>query len=113
MSDELYPDFDASDEDPDTGEPQVVVREETVGIAWGFVAFLVFATLIAVFIIQNIEPTQVTFLWLEFETSLGFVITITILFTLVADQVVSFFYRRRKRAQRRRSRRSPDDGEVG
>ena len=111
MSDETRAAFD-SDNGTDAGhdeEPRVVIEEDTTGIAWGFVAFLVFATLLAIFIIQNNEQVTVRFLWITIEMTVGIIMTLTVLITLMGDQLVSFLYRRRKRRDRRQAR---EDGQT-
>lgn len=80
--------------DPAPG-PQV--DEDTIGIAWGLVAFLVFIALLATFIVQNGSIVAVKFLWLDIQMKVWVLLTVTILLTLSFDQVISLIYRRRKR----------------
>ncbi len=70
---------------------------QSLGVAWGFVAFLIFAAVVAIFIFQNNEAIPVRFLWYDFSLNLWIVVMGIVLFTLIADQVVSLFWRRRKR----------------
>lgn len=70
---------------------------ESLGIAWGFVISLLSASMVAIFIFQNNETIPVRFLWLDFSVSLWLVIMAVVLFTLIADQLVSLSWRRRKR----------------
>ncbi len=82
---------DASIEELDPNPPQ------TLGVAWGFVAFLIFAAVAAIFVFQNNEAIPVRYLWYDFSVDLWVVVMGIVLFTLIADQVVSLFWRRRKR----------------
>jgi uncharacterized integral membrane protein len=74
--------------------------EEPLGIAWGFIAFLLGAALLAVFVIQNTEEIQVEFLFWDVTLSVGVIFTLVVLVTLIFDQLVSFLYRRSKRKKR-------------
>jgi uncharacterized integral membrane protein len=70
---------------------------QTLGVAWGFVAFLFLAALVAIFISQNNEAIPVQFLWFEFSLNLWIVVLGIVLLTLIADQLLSLSWRRRKR----------------
>jgi uncharacterized integral membrane protein len=101
MTDDRPPDeFEGSEEGEPSFDAGPPARPESTGIAWGFVAVLILALLVAVFIVQNDEPIGVEFLWFDFEMSIWIVVLAVILITLVADQVISLFYRRRKRKSR-------------
>jgi uncharacterized integral membrane protein len=87
-------------EDPieeSTSYPRI---DEPLGIAWGFVAFLLGAALLAVFVIQNTEEIQVEFLFWDVTLSVGVIFMLVVLVTLIFDQLVSFLYRRSKRKKR-------------
>lgn len=71
--------------------------EDTPGIAWGLVAFLLGATLLAIFVVQNTEEILVEFLFWDVTMSVGVVIMVVVLVTLTFDQVISLLYRRSKR----------------
>lgn len=99
-----FPDQDADqfeEPHPDTVSVENIGEQdsipETTGIAWGFVAVLLLAILVAIFIVQNDEPMAVEFLWFDFQMSIWVVILAVVLITMIADQVISLFYRRRKR----------------
>ncbi|HEY5890010.1 MAG TPA: hypothetical protein VIW94_04850 [Acidimicrobiia bacterium] len=85
------------------GDPDAPIDElepnppQTLGVAWGFVAFLIFAAVAAIFIFQNNEAIPVRYLWYDFSVDLWVVVMGIVLFTLIADQVVSLLWRRRKR----------------
>lgn len=102
MSDEFDQGFDESE--PDLVAEQLSAREEKLGIAWGFVAALVFASLLAIFVVQNTEEITVEFLWIELRMSVWIVIMIAVLLTLIFDQLISISWRRRRRKERRRTR---------
>lgn len=91
---------DESAESPAPGSEPTHPRDEPLKIAWGFVTFLVFAALLAIFAIQNSEKVAIEFLWLELELSVWVIVVAVVFLTLVFDQIVSFFYRRRKRRVR-------------
>jgi uncharacterized integral membrane protein len=74
--------------------------EDTPGIAWGFVAFLLGAALLAIFVIQNTEEILVEFLFWDVTMSTGVVIMVMVLVTLTFDQVISLLYRRSQRKKR-------------
>lgn len=82
---------DAPVDDLKAGAPQ------SLGVAWGFIAFLFLAAVVAIFIFQNNEAIPVRFLWYDFSLNLWIVVMGIVLFTLIADQVVSLFWRRRQR----------------
>lgn len=111
MSDDLHRGFDEAPEEE--GPAIAVPEEEKLDIAWGFVALLVFAALVTVFIVQNSEPTRVEVLWTNFEMSLGLLIIIVVLVTVVFDQAISFLYRQRKRKARKLARQSGSKGADG
>lgn len=71
--------------------------EDRPGIAWGFVAFLVGAALLAIFVTQNTEEILVEFLFWDVTMSIGVIIVVVVLITLTFDQVISLIYRRSKR----------------
>lgn len=88
---------------PQAEEPDSEISkdpDERTGIAWGFVAVLILATLVAVFIVQNNEPIAVEFFWFDFAMSIWIVVLAIVLITLIVDQVISLFYRRRRRQTR-------------
>lgn len=99
-------DFERSFEEPQFEDvpEQLAPREESLGIAWGFVAALLFVSLIAVFIVQNTDEMAIRFLWLEMRVSVWIVIMVAVLVTLIVDQLISIAWRRRRRKERRRSR---------
>jgi uncharacterized integral membrane protein len=74
--------------------------DDPLGIAWGFVAFLLGAALLAVFVIQNTEEIQVEFFFWDVTLSVGVIFMLVVLATLIFDQLVSFLYRRSKRKKR-------------
>ena len=74
--------------------------DDQPGIAWGFVAFLLGAALLAIFVVQNTEQILVEFLVWDVKMSIGVVIMVVVLVTLTFDQVISLFYRRNKRKKR-------------
>lgn len=96
-------DGEQRDESKGPAEPIVPIEEQTVtqrqssGIAWGFVAFVVFVALLAIFIFQNADSVTIELLWLQLDLSLWMVVIAIVLLTLIFDQIISFFYRRRKR----------------
>lgn len=98
MTDEHLDEF--SESPGEAIEDQLPRREDPLDIAWGFVAFIFFAALLAVFIYQNSEPVAVEFLVWSMELSVWIVVMTVVLLTLIFDQIISFFYRRRKRRER-------------
>lgn len=74
--------------------------DEPLGIAWGFVAFLLGAALLAVFVVQNTDETRIEFLFWDITMSAGVIIMLVVLLTLTFDQLISFLYRRSKRKKR-------------
>lgn len=74
--------------------------EEPPGIAWGFVAFLLGAALLAIFVVQNTEQIRIEFLFWDVTMSVGVIIMLVVLVTLTFDQLISFLYRRSKRKKR-------------
>lgn len=98
MSDQ--PDNDGFEQSDNTDAPLDELKPnppQSLGVAWGFVAFLLFAAVVAIFIFQNNEAIPVRFLWFNLSLDLWIVVMGIVLFTLIADQVVSLFWRRRKR----------------
>jgi uncharacterized integral membrane protein len=91
---------DYSDLDPIEEVVPAPQPEDTPGIAWGFVAFLLGAALLAIFVAQNTEQVVVEFLFWAVTMSIGVVILVIVLVTLTVDQAISFFYRRSKRKKR-------------
>jgi uncharacterized integral membrane protein len=87
-------------EDPIEESTSYPRTDEPLGIAWGFVAFLLGAALLAVFVIQNTEEIQVEFLFWDVTLSVGVIFMLVVLVTLIFDQLVSFLYRRSKRKKR-------------
>lgn len=87
-------------EDPIEESTAYPRADEPLGIAWGFVAFLLGAALLAVFVIQNTEEIQVEFLFWDVTLSVGVIFMLVVLVTLIFDQLVSFLYRRSKRKKR-------------
>lgn len=75
-------------------------REEPPGIAWGFVAFLLGAGLLAIFVVQNTEQIRIEFLFWDVRMSAGVIIMLVAVVTLTFDQLISFLYRRSKRKKR-------------
>ena len=90
-----YSELEPIDEELFTESP-----EDTQGIAWGFVAFLLGAALLATFVVQNTEEVLVEFLFWDVTMSIGVVIMVVVLVTLTFDQVISLLYRRSKRRKR-------------
>lgn len=105
MTDELRNSFD--ERDPEDLDEKAAAHEERLGIAWGFVLFLLFASLLAVFIVQNTEEIVVEFLWVDVTVSVWIVIMVAVLLTLVFDQLISMSWRRRRRRDIRRKREEP------
>jgi uncharacterized integral membrane protein len=100
MTDEPRDGFeDLEPEDEATPFPRT---EESLDIAWGFIVLLVFAALLAIFIVQNTEDVRVEFLFWDITLSVGVIIVVVALVTLTFDQLVSLLYRRRKRKERTR-----------
>lgn len=83
--------------DESTASPRA---DEPLGIAWGFVAFLLGAALLAVFVVQNTDETRIEFLFWDITMSAGVIIMLVVLLTLTFDQLISFLYRRSKRKKR-------------
>ena len=98
MPDERRDDF--SELEPIDGEHPSTRPEEPLGIAWGFVAFLLGGALLAIFVVQNTEDILVEFLFWDITMSIGVVIMVVVLVTLSFDQLISFLYRRSKRKKR-------------
>lgn len=98
MTDERHDDF--SELEPIDEELPVERPEDKSGIAWGFVAFLLGAALLAIFVVQNTEDILVEFLFWDVTLSIGVVIMVVVLVTLTFDQVTSLLYRRSKRKKR-------------
>jgi uncharacterized integral membrane protein len=90
-----YSELEPIDEELSTQSP-----EDTPGIAWGFVAFLLGAALLAIFVVQNTEEILVEFLFWDVTMSIGVVIMVIVLVTLSFDQVISLLYRRSQRKKR-------------
>jgi uncharacterized integral membrane protein len=95
-----YPDLEPVD------ESILSAREEPLGIAWGFVAFLLGAALLAIFVVQNTQQIRIEFLFWDVSMSIGVVIMVVVLATLTFDQLISFLYRRSKR----KKQTAPTDG---
>jgi uncharacterized integral membrane protein len=87
-------------EDPADESTPLPRADEPLGIAWGFVAFLLGAALLATFVIQNTEEIQVKFLFWDVTLSVGVIFVLVVLVTLTFDQLVSFLYRRSMRKKR-------------
>jgi uncharacterized integral membrane protein len=85
-----------SDEVENLDGPQAAAPEK-LGIAWGFVAVLVLALVVAIFVFQNDNPIGVQFLSWNFGLYLWEMVIAIVLITIVADQVVSLNWRSRKR----------------
>jgi uncharacterized integral membrane protein len=83
-----------------------------LGIAWGFVAFLLGAALLAIFVVQNTDETRIQFLFWDITMSAGVIIMLVVLLTLTFDQLISFLYRRSKRKKRVGKKRVGKTGEV-
>ncbi len=98
MTDDRRSDY--SDLEPIEEEVPAQPPEEASGIAWGFVAFLLGAALLAGFVVQNTEEILVEFLFWDVTMSTGVVIMVVVLVTLTFDQVISLLYRRSKRKKR-------------
>lgn len=98
MDDERRNDY--SELEPIDEELPTAAPEDTPGIAWGFVAFLLGAALLAVFVVQNTEDILVEFLFWDVTMSIGVVIMVAVLVTLTFDQVISLLYRRSVRKKR-------------
>lgn len=98
MDDERRDDY--SELEPIDGELPASGPEDSSGIAWGFVAFLLGAALLAIFVVQNTEEILVEFLFWDVTMSVGVVIVVAVLVTLTFDQVISLLYRRSKRKKR-------------
>lgn len=98
MTDDRRDDY--SELEPIDEELSTETREDSPGIAWGFVAFLLGAALLAIFVVQNTEEILVEFLFWDVTMSIGVVIMVVVLVTLTFDQVISLLYRRSKRKKR-------------
>ena len=98
MTDDRRDDY--SDLEPIEDEVVAAPPEDTSGIAWGFVAFLLGAALLAIFVVQNTEEILVEFLFWDVTMSTGVVIMVVVLVTLTFDQGISLLYRRSKRKKR-------------
>lgn len=98
MDDERRDDY--SELEPIDDELVTAGPDDTPGIAWGFVAFLLGAALLAIFVIQNTEEILVEFLFWDVTMSTGVVIMVMVLVTLTFDQVISLLYRRSQRKKR-------------
>lgn len=98
MTDDRRDDY--SDLEPIEEPVPATPPEDTPGIAWGFVAFLLGAALLAIFVIQNTEEILIEFLFWDVTMSIGVMIVVVVLVTLTFDQVISLLYRRSKRKKR-------------
>ncbi len=98
MTDDRRDDY--SDLEPIEDQVPATPPGDSSGIAWGFVAFLLGAVLLAIFVVQNTEQILVEFLFWDIKMSIGVVIMVVVLVTLTFDQVISLFYRRSKRKKR-------------
>lgn len=87
-------------EDPIDESTTFPRSDAPLGIAWGFVAFLLGAALLAIFVVQNTDETRIQFLFWDITMSAGVIIMLVVLFTLMFDQLISFLYRRSKRKKR-------------
>ncbi len=105
MSDDRRDDY--SDLEPIDEIVPPAPPNDTSGIAWGFVAFLLGAVLLAIFVVQNTNEVVVEFLAWDFSMSIGVVIMVVVLVTLTFDQVISLAYRRSKRKKRIRRSEQP------
>lgn len=81
--------------------------EDSSGMAWGFVALLLGAVLLAIFVVQNTEEILVEFLFWDISMSIGVTIMVVVLVTLTFDQVISLAYRRSKRKTRTKTAERP------
>jgi len=67
------------------------------GVAWGAVLIFLALALLVIFAIQNTNPVQVEFLWLDGEYPLALVILITVAVVVLLVELFGLLYRRRRR----------------
>jgi uncharacterized integral membrane protein len=103
MTDDHSDPFEVEPESPaerETGRVPTSARAETSGIAWGAFLLLIGIALVIVFAVQNTDPVPVTFLWMEGQFSLAFVILVTIGVIILLTELIGLSYRKRRRRRR-------------
>lgn len=97
------PRIDADSERHGEGRPPLMAPEPSPGIPWRLGLFLLLATLVVVFAVQNTQEVGLEFLAWEWRLPLVIIILITVVVSVILDEVLGGIIKRR-RTRRRRER---------